>query len=392
MANKKLQKGAFIANVIAMILSVITLIGTSFAWFTDSVTNTNNVINSGNLDVELWHCSCADSLPIGFGYVESEAEEVGEATSLFLNKNSEQVVWEPGAMVGETFRIKNMGNLALKYEFKVKSLFETMTEDGKKLSDVLRLEAIEFEYENGIPCSPENGLRYSGIFNDGYVINGSLLAGETVDYWIGIDWTPTANDNDYNVAGGLSMTLAVDLVATQASIEEDGFNGTGYDDQATFPEVQHALASEEIAKIVKQGGSVILSEDVVAPLSYSAIYGTPVALIQKGGVIDGNGNSLEIIDPVYNGFAIETWGGTIKNLIIDSTVGRGIVISSPVQDVYLENVIIDGPGYAINTTEHNAKNLFISSLLARAIPPARILSLCPRTISPSPVPNAAVSL
>ena len=30
-------------------------IGTTFAWFTDSVTSTNNIIKSGTLDVELYY-------------------------------------------------------------------------------------------------------------------------------------------------------------------------------------------------------------------------------------------------------------------------------------------------------------------------------------------------
>lgn len=87
-----------------------------------------------------------------------------------------------------------------------------------------------------------------------------------------------------------------------------------------------------------------------------------MAVVQKnGGVIDGNGYSLDIENPQYNGFAIETWGGTIKNLVIDTPVGRGIVISSPKEDIYLDNVVVDGPGYAVNTTEHNGKVLYVTN-------------------------------
>ncbi|MBR2343224.1 MAG: hypothetical protein IKA64_03125 [Clostridia bacterium] len=106
---------------------------------------------------------------------------------------------------------------------------------------------------------------------------------------------------------------------------------------------------------------IVLTEDVVAPLANSAIYGTPVAVKVEGGVFDGNGNSLDIENPQYNGYAIETYGGTIKNLVIDTAVGRGIVISSPTEDVYIDSVVIDGPGYAVNTTEHNGKKLYISN-------------------------------
>ena len=342
MANKKSLKSAIIASVIAMVLSVTTLFGTTFAWFTDSVTNTNNVIKSGNLDVELSHSNT-------FGYDETIAEKVEADTKLFLNTDGEQILWEPGVKADETFRIQNMGSLALKYELRVKSAFETVTEDGKKLSDVL---SIDVKSDN---------LDETVAFGNGYVMEGTLKANESVDYYVAIAWTPSAIDNEYNVAGGLSMVLAIDLVATQTNLEKDGFNGDNYDAAAEFPVITHSSSIVDIADIVKNGGNVSFSEDIEAPLTYSTIYGTPAALIQKGGVIDGNNKSLDIINPEYNGYAIETYGGTIKNLIIDSPVGRGIVISSPTEDIVLDNVYIDGPGYAVNTTEHNAKKLTVSN-------------------------------
>ncbi len=120
-------------------------------------------------------------------------------------------------------------------------------------------------------------------------------------------------------------------------------------------------SATDLTDALNKGKNVELTKDVTAPLSGSAIYGTPVAAVQyNGGVIDGKGNSLDIENPQYNGYAIETWGGTIQNLVIDSTVGRGIVISLPNEDIYIDNVVIDGPGYAINTTEHSAKKLIVT--------------------------------
>ena len=118
---------------------------------------------------------------------------------------------------------------------------------------------------------------------------------------------------------------------------------------------------EDVNEQLSTGGNVIFTDDVSAPLSGGSIYGTPCAISQtKGGVIDGNGHALVIENPQFNGYAIETYGGTIKNLVIESAVGRGIIISSPRADVYIDNVVIDGPGYAINTTEHNGKNLYVT--------------------------------
>ena len=53
MANKKTTKRALLFSVLSMVLCVSMLMGTTFAWFTDSVTSANNIIKSGNLDLEV---------------------------------------------------------------------------------------------------------------------------------------------------------------------------------------------------------------------------------------------------------------------------------------------------------------------------------------------------
>ena len=58
MTNKS-TKRAFLASVMALLLCFTMLLGTTFAWFTDSVSNGVNKIVSGNLDVELYHMNFA---------------------------------------------------------------------------------------------------------------------------------------------------------------------------------------------------------------------------------------------------------------------------------------------------------------------------------------------
>ena len=122
-----------------------------------------------------------------------------------------------------------------------------------------------------------------------------------------------------------------------------------------------SYVASDIHNATVKGDDVLFGSDVTGELTYGTIYGTPAVLIQKGGVINGNGQELIVANPKYEGYAIETYGGTIKNLSILSPVGRGIVISSPVSDITIDNVVVDGAGYAINTTEHNGKKLVVSN-------------------------------
>ena len=277
MANKnKRLKSALIASVIAMLLSVAMLFGTTFAWFTDSVSNTNNIIKSGNLDIELSHSNT-------FGFDETIGEAVKADTKLFLNTGGEQILWEPGVKADETFRIQNMGSLALKYELRVKSAFETEV-NGKKLSDVLSIEAKYLEKdENGNFVTPDGKRNESVAFGNGYVIEGTLLANESVDYYVAISWNPSSIDNEYNVVGGLSMVLAIDLVATQTNFEKDGFNGSEYDLGAEFPEIEYP--SNMLGKI-ESGDTLVLTKGE---------YTLPTLSDKEGVTIEGAADGSTII-------------------------------------------------------------------------------------------------
>ena len=46
-------KSRWLLSLIMLIFCMATFVGTTFAWFTDSVTSANNIIKSGNLDVEM---------------------------------------------------------------------------------------------------------------------------------------------------------------------------------------------------------------------------------------------------------------------------------------------------------------------------------------------------
>ena len=66
--KRRSTKSALLMSAISLLLCVSMLIGSTFAWFTDSVTSANNIIKSGTLDVELDYAT----------KIENGAEEVAE--------------------------------------------------------------------------------------------------------------------------------------------------------------------------------------------------------------------------------------------------------------------------------------------------------------------------
>ena len=99
MTSKKSVRFQLFTSVLCLLLCVSMLVGTTFAWFTDSVTSSGNKIQSGTLKVDL------------------EMLKDGNWTSI---KESKEAIfnydkWEPGYIDAKVLKIENEGTLALKW-------------------------------------------------------------------------------------------------------------------------------------------------------------------------------------------------------------------------------------------------------------------------------------
>ena len=216
MTKQKSTKRALLLSALSLLMCVSMLIGSTFAWFTDSVTSGINKIVAGNLDVELYHSDKA-----------ATDEQVGDTTKLF----DDVTLWEPGAMVWEKLTVKNLGSLALKYTLAV-NVSDVSVVNGKSLADVLKVAVMD------VQPTRENIITAEKKDLESFVLKSDceLEAKNGVDdFYIAIYWAPSANDNDYNVAGEkLYANLGVTLVATQATVESDSFDDQ-YDKDAEYP-------------------------------------------------------------------------------------------------------------------------------------------------------------
>ena len=246
MTNRKTTKRALFTSTLALLMCVAMLIGTTFAWFTDSASTSVNEIKSGNLDLVVEVAKAFDILG-----VPTEWEAVNSDTALYTNVEGNAILWEPGAGAEEWFRITNNGTLAFKYQFKTNYTNATKTAAHKTLADILKVQNIAMTLGSGTDASVNyNGrLQMADITGSADASTGFapmqnvtfeeyLLPGESRVLYTCIEWLPTDNDNDFNVEDGLKIDLGISVMATQYTYEKDA-ESDQYDAGALYPNAVH---------------------------------------------------------------------------------------------------------------------------------------------------------
>ena len=107
MTKKYSTKKALVASVLLLALCFSMLVGTTFAWFTDSVTSSGNIIKSGTLDVEMYWAKGTED--------PDNANWTDASTGAIFNYDK----WEPGYAEVRHIKIANEGTLALKYKVNI---------------------------------------------------------------------------------------------------------------------------------------------------------------------------------------------------------------------------------------------------------------------------------
>ena len=220
MNTKKATKRALLTSVMALVMCVVMLVGTTFAWFTDTASTAVNKIQAGNLDIELqmkdndgkWVNAEGKILPF---LVEGEIPAEGT-----------KILWEPGCTYFVTqIRVLNKGNLAVKFEYVPEALGVT-----GKLAEVLEFRAKTFD---------EAGNENPDINIEPEV----LKPGEASPAWsFGYHMLETAG-NEYQNATATGMCVTV--LATQASYEKDSID-ENYDAQAEYPTLTTGKTLNEV--------------------------------------------------------------------------------------------------------------------------------------------------
>lgn len=235
MAQSKNTKRALLASILSVVLCCAMLIGSTFAWFTDSVETGKNTITAGNLDVDLQYAEVAEGTDLTTLGDDAWTSVQGKE-DLFSED-----LWEPGHVEVVYLRIQNLGTLALDYNLRVYAFEETLgtNKDGEsfKLSDYLKFAVVQ-----DVAAAYADRAAAVAAAGAGIALGGNsqpsgeaLPAGEDgVRYLALVVWMPSTVGNEANYLTGTtppSVELGVRLEATQAMSESDSF-GPDYDEFA----------------------------------------------------------------------------------------------------------------------------------------------------------------
>ena len=237
MNNKKATKRALLTSVMALAMCVVMLVGTTFAWFTDTASTGVNKIQAGNLDVQLLMRDASGAY-VNIG--DSHDVIFGGENSLVAQNNNQDTLWEPGKTQVAYLAVRNAGNLALKYNILLNvedggligALDYVIVPQGTKFGDVVCTDTV-----TSWDAVKEDAAKLTaGTFTAApngcldEIAHDKAKTNETEYFALIVHM----DENAGNTYMSKSVTIDMKVVATQAAAEFDSFNNE-YDKDAEYP-------------------------------------------------------------------------------------------------------------------------------------------------------------
>ena len=318
-ANKTFR--SLLLSVLSLLLCCTMLIGSTFAWFTDSVTSSNNIIKSGNLDVELYY------------QVEGQTDwtKVDENTNIFM----ENALWEPGHTEVVKLKVTNEGSLSLKYKLGINIASETASinkaGEAFKLSDYIKYGIVDgaqdYTRDAAVDAVDATAVAIKTAYNPQYT---ELLSGKEQFFTV-VVYMPTSVGNEANHKTGAAqpnINLGINLFATQKDYETDSF-GPDYDINAPHETVSTPAELAEVLTAAASAGAgdtvIVLTKDI----DLTGIAWTPIEVDGYNGAgivtINGNNNTIKgLTAPLFKG----GFAGKSGIVINDLTIADSAIVST----------------------------------------------------------------
>lgn len=299
MTNKTHIKKALLSSMVSLVLCFVMLLGTTFAWFTDTATTAVNTIQSGTLKVDI----VDTNVP---------ANSLQNQKLDFVDKNeSTNILWEPGVTFRtQEFKIANKGNLALKYTM----LINGITGDAELIKEI-DFSIVDAD-GNAVSLDTFVGKLDKQTESDILFVQGTMK-------------TTAGNECQGKTITGISIAVK----ATQDTVEYDSTTSE-YDKDATFPEISASTIIVDTTTGAPITSDVTLTTDGEKPVSVTVkaeiiedITTESPAIkelfLKHEGVTVGNNtvkfNALEVYD--QDGNKVDLSGNTTHKLKVSLPVG-----------------------------------------------------------------------
>ena len=374
MTSSKSTKRALISSALAILMCVAMLIGTTFAWFTDTASTGVNKIQAGNLDIKVEYRITADG---NWQLLDNATDLFGAAGTLF----------EPGHTRVVELRITNAGNLALKYKIGMNVVSETAGTNKAgnpyKLSDYLKVATTSIQQYN--PTDQISSLMERLIFQKGDF--GMWTARDFANFELKTDsngnvhalqpgaaqilgikvYMPESVGNEANAIStekAASINFGLNVVATQYTVESDSY-GTQYDKDAPL-DFEPVSTADELKAAAANGKNVQLTQDVT--LTDALTFNNAVTIDLNGKTLTSSLNSAgyslvaradaTIVNGTYKGTGtargIAACGNLkMRNVTVDVAGQVGVACSAADRQYTIEDSTIKG-GYALCNFNNNA--------------------------------------
>jgi len=215
--TKRSTKQALLLSALSLILCVSMLIGSTFAWFTDSVTSSNNKIQSGTLQIDL-------EMLVKNPDNSTSWKSIKEDNAPIFNYSN----WEPGYIDSKVLKVENEGTLALKWvaQFVSKKSLSI-------LADAIDVYVLPSATEIGFPGRSLTGYENKGTLRSflntiSQTTYGTLMPAGDADgkdvAYLGI--ALKMREDAGNIYQGLDLggSFDIKIFATQLNSEVDSFD------------------------------------------------------------------------------------------------------------------------------------------------------------------------
>ena len=290
MIKQKTTKRALITSALSLVICISMLLGTTYAWFTDSVTSAGNKIVAGTLDVDLFQWTAADT---SVEITDSSAPIFGSGAT--ANADSSATLWEPGKTQVAYLELVNNGSLYLKYTVKLvvknvaNDLYEVMK--YKIVPDAHFGDVTAWDSTGAVSIANENIADGASTTIATSAVNVPMAPGAEHYFALAIHMDEEAGNAYQNG----EVDFDIQVLATQYTAEADSF-GTDYDatadetpDNAGWPFVNFTSASANVETAQPTTIGNVAADGVQATISAGAVdSATSLTLVVKETTAQNN--------------------------------------------------------------------------------------------------------